>query len=165
MKLALEVAYVGNKGVNNQTGYNLNASFIPGSGNAGRPLFAKYGRSTNAVSVVGTSTWYNGLQLILDRKVSNGFFVTIAYTFSKGLNYAEDNDDLATSMSVALNKGRMSDNRTHVFTQSYIWALPFGKGKRWAQSGPLNWVAGCWESRGCSAPWPAPGSRPRSAAF
>jgi hypothetical protein len=29
-----------------------------------------------------------------------------------------------------------------------MWALPFGKGKRWAQSGPLNWIAGGWEIQG-----------------
>jgi hypothetical protein len=147
-KLALDVAYVGNKGVNNETGYNLNASFTPGSGNSGRPLFAKFGRSSDTVSVIGTSTWYNGLQFKLDRKVGSGFFLTTAYTFSKGLNYAEDTDNLATSINVQLNKARQSDSRTHVFTQSYMWALPFGKGKRWAQSGVANWVAGGWQIQG-----------------
>lgn len=38
-KLALDLAYVGNRGVNNQSDYNINASMVPGSGNNGRPLF------------------------------------------------------------------------------------------------------------------------------
>ncbi len=147
-KLALDAAYVGNKGVNNQTTYNLNASTIPGSGNNGRPLFAPFRRTTDVSVPVGTSTWYHGLQLKLDRRVGNGLFLTTAYTFSKGLNYAEDTDGVATSMNVALNKGHMSDNRTHIFTQSYMWELPFGKGKKFANSGPAMWLAGGWQFQG-----------------
>ena len=147
-KLALDVAYVGNKGVNNQSGINLNASLIPGSANNGRPLFSRFGRVTDTTGVVGTSTWYNGLQFKLDRKVSNGFFMTTAYTFSKGINFSEDVDGLLNNMSVGLNKARMNDNRTHVFTQSYMWSLPFGKGQKWAQGRVANWVAGGWQIQG-----------------
>jgi len=147
-KFALDVAYVGNRGVNNQTGWNLNASMRPGSGNAGRPLSALYGRNTDTTSVIGTSTWYNGLQMKIDRRVGDGLFITTSYTWSKGLNYAEDVDNLAIPMGVELNKGRMSDNREHVFTQSYMYSLPFGKGKKWAQSGPAMWIAGGWQVQG-----------------
>lgn len=147
-KLALDVAYVGNKGVNNETTYNLNASMVPGSGNNGRPLFQQFRRTADVNLPVGTSTWYNGLQLKLDRRVGDGLFLTTAYTWSKGLNYADDDSGLATSLNIALNKGRQSDNRTHVFTQSYMWQLPFGKGKKWANSGVANWLAGGWELQG-----------------
>lgn len=147
-KFALDLAYVGNKGVNNQSGININASTIPGSGNNGRPLFTRFRRVTDTTSVVGTSTWYNGFQMKLDRRVGDGFFITTAYTFSKGLNYTDDDGGLATPLSLQLNKGRMSDNRTHVFTQSYMWSLPFGKGKKWATSGAANWLAGGWQIQG-----------------
>ena len=150
-KLALDLAYVGNRGVNNQSGYNMNASMIPGSGNNGRPLFAAFRRVTDTTINIGTNTYYHGFQLKADRKVGNGFFLTTAYTFSKGLNFSEDVDGVATSMNLLLNKGRMADNRTHVFTQSYMWALPFGKGKKWAQSGPLMWVAGGWQVQGLAS--------------
>lgn len=147
-KLALDVAYVGNKGVNNQSGINLNASMIPGSANAGRPLFSRFGRVTDTTSVVGTSTWYNGLQFKLDRRVSNSFFLTTAYTFSKGINFTEDDGGLAIPLNLQLNRARMSDNRTHAFTQSYMWMLPFGKGQKWAQGRVANWLAGGWQIQG-----------------
>jgi hypothetical protein len=147
-KFALDVAYVGNKGVNNQTGFDINASMIPGSGNNGRPLFQQFRRVAATSLPVGTSTWYNGLQMKLDRRVGDGFFITTSYTFSKGLNYSEDDGGLAINMNTALNKARMNDNRTHVFTQSYMWSLPFGKGKRWAQSGAVAWLAGGWQIQG-----------------
>jgi hypothetical protein len=147
-KLALDIAYVGNKGVNNQTNYNLNASMIPGSGNNGRPLFQRFGKTADANVPVGSSTWYNGLQVKLDRRVGGSLFLTTAYTFSKGLNYADDDGGFATNMNKALNKGHMADNRTHLFTQSYMWQLPFGKGKKYANSGVAKWLAGGWEFQG-----------------
>lgn len=147
-KLALDVAYVGNRGVNNQSPWNLNASMRPGSGNAGRPLSALYGRNTDTTTPIGTNTWYNGLQVKLDRRVGDGLFLTTSYTWSKGLNYTEDDGGLAIPMNVRLNKGRMNDNRTNLFTQSFMWSLPFGKGKKWAQSGPAMWVAGGWQFQG-----------------
>jgi hypothetical protein len=147
-RLSLDVAYVGNKGTNNQTGYDLNASRIPGSGNNGRPLFQAFRRTTATNTSLGTSTWYNGLQFKLDRRVGDGFFITTAYTWSKGLNYSDDDGGLAINIAAFLNKGRQSDNRTHVFTQSYMWSLPFGKGKKWATSGPASWLAGGWQIQG-----------------
>jgi len=160
-KFALDVAYVGNKGVNNQTGTDINASMIPGSGNNGRPLFQAFRRVTSTSLPVGTSTWYNGLQFKLDRRVGDGFFLTTSYTWSKGLNFADDDGGLAIPMGPALNKGRMSDNRTHVFTQSYMWSLPFGKGKRYVQNGVANWLAGGWQIQGLfsamTGSWFSPG--------
>ncbi len=147
-KLSLDVAYVGNKGVNNQTSSNLNASLIPGSGNAGRPQFGQFRRTADTSMPLGTSTWYNGLQIKLDRRVGDGLFLTTAYTWSKGLNYADDDGGLGINMNPRLNKGRMGDNRTHVFTQSYMWTLPFGKGQRYANSGAAAWVFGGWQLQG-----------------
>ena len=118
------LAYVGNRGVNNQSDYNMNASMIPGSGNNGRPLFQQFRRVADTTISIGTNTWYNSLQLKLDRRVGDGFFLTTAYTFSKGLNYSEDNGGVAIPMNVALNKAHMQDNRTHLFTQSYMYDLP-----------------------------------------
>jgi hypothetical protein len=84
----------------------------------------------------------------LDRRFGDGLYLTTAYTFSKGLNYSEDTGGVAIPLSVPLNKAHMDDNRTHVFTQSYMYPLPFGRGKKWAQSGVAMWVFGGWEFQG-----------------
>jgi hypothetical protein len=34
------------------------------------------------------------------------------------------------------NRARAGFDRRHVFNQSYIWELPFGKQRKWLQSGP-----------------------------
>ena len=42
-----EVAYVGNRAEDDWNGENINAGFIVGADNAGRPLFVKFGRTGN----------------------------------------------------------------------------------------------------------------------
>jgi hypothetical protein len=39
-------------------------------------------------------------------------------------------------------------DRRHTFIQSYVYQLPFGKGRRWLQSGVGRWVAGDWQLNG-----------------
>ncbi len=150
-KFSLDVAYVGNRGVNNQTSYNLNASMIPGSGNSGRPQFASLGRVTNTNIPIGTNTWYNGLQMKLDRRLSDGIYITTAYTWSKGINFTEDIGGIAIPINVNLNKAQMSDNRNHVFTQSFMYELPFGKGKKFMNSGVGSHVFGGWQFQGLTS--------------
>ena len=41
-----------------------------------------------------------------------------------------------------------SRNRAHTFVQSYVYELPFGKGKKWFQSGVAQWIAGGWQLSG-----------------
>jgi Carboxypeptidase regulatory-like domain/TonB dependent receptor len=143
-----EVAYVGNHGVNNQSEFNTNASLIPGSGNAGRPFFQLFGRTGDVSTYLGTHTYYNGLQVKLDRRFSNGFMITTAYTWSKAINFAEDNGGVPIPLDVLINKARMSDNRTHVYTQSFMYDLPFGRGKQWMSSGFGNALLGGWQVQG-----------------
>jgi hypothetical protein len=141
-----EVAYVANHGVNNQSEFNYNASMIPGSGNNGRPLFALFRRTADVTTYVGTHTYYQSLQAKLDRRFSAGFMLTTAYTFSKGLNFSEDNGGIAIPMNVRINRARMNDNRTHTFIQSYLYELPFGRGKKWLnQSRAASVIAGGWQ--------------------
>jgi hypothetical protein len=139
---------VGNHGVNNQSEFNINASMVPGSGNAGRPLFQRFGRVGNVTSYIGTHTYYNGLQAKLDRRFSNGLMITTAYTFSKALNFSEDVGAVPIPMNLLLNKGQMSDNRRHVYTQSFLYQLPFGKGRAWGGNAFTNTVLGGWQVQG-----------------
>jgi len=36
-------------------------------------------------------------------------------------------------------------DRRHVFTQNYVYDLPAGAGKKFAQSGPAKWILGDWQ--------------------
>jgi hypothetical protein len=145
----LEAAYVGNHNVGVLTRQNINAGLVPGSGNAGRPLNAKFGRTTDTNIWMRTDTSYNGLQVKLDRRFSGGFLLTTAYTFSKAINLFDgDNGSLLVPAVISLNRGRADFDRTHSFVQSYIYELPFGPTKHWLQKGVGRWVLGDWQLNG-----------------
>jgi hypothetical protein len=84
----------------------------------------------------------------VDRRLTGGLFMTNSYTWSKGINFIEDDGGLAIPMSVALNRAQMADNRNHTFVSSYMYTLPFGKGQRYLTSGPGALILGGWELQG-----------------
>jgi hypothetical protein len=139
---ALEVAYVGNHIINDQLGWNYNAGSI-GGGQASQPFFQLYRRSQSVSIGVGQHQYYNAMQTKFDRRFSNGFMLTTAYTYSKTINF-----NTHQNFNLLLNKGRYDWDLTHVFTQSYVYDLPFGPGKKFAQSGPLRWILGDWQMNG-----------------
>ena len=103
---------------------------ILGAGAAGQPLYPKFGRTQDTnLHFVGVSTHYNGLQTKLDRRFSNGFQMTTAYTFGKSLGWQTDTGTPDYYIDMRRNYARLSYDRTHTFVQSYVYELPFGKGK------------------------------------
>ncbi len=148
-QFVLEAAYVGNHGSRYGTSRNINAGEVPGAGAAGQPLFRKFGIRTSVVDdYFPTDTDYHALQAKFDRRFANGFLLTTAYTFSKAIDYAGDNGGLFINTYPRLNRGRTNDNPTHTFVQSYIYEVPFGKGKRWLHSGVGRWALGDWQVGG-----------------
>jgi hypothetical protein len=149
--LTLDVAYVGNHGVGaSQVQYNLNASLIPGSGNAGRPEFATFGRTTDTTQYfVPFSSMYNSLQVKLNRSFKSGFQLTTSYTYGKGMGFQSGDDgglDFYTNQR--RNWARSDFDRTHTFVQSYVYELPFGPGKKWLNSGLTGNIFGNWRING-----------------
>lgn len=148
-KFTLDVAYVGNKGTRIPTVYNANAGMILGAGRDGRPLWAKYRRDADTnFRFIGTSNSYNSLQVKFDRRFSGGFSMTSAYTWSKAIDIANDNTGFSYYINPERSRGPADFDRRHMFNQSYIWELPFGKGKHWATSGPAGHVLGGWQVSG-----------------
>jgi hypothetical protein len=141
-----EAAFVGNHGIRILTsnGVNINASQIPGSGNAGEPEFVQFGRTAITTVPWFPPSYYDSLQLKLNRRFSNGLGVISSYAFGKSIDY-NSNTNL---IHLADNKGLATWDRRHIFTESVIYELPFGQGKPWAQSGVANWVLGGWQLNG-----------------
>jgi hypothetical protein len=149
--LTLDVAYVANHGVRaSQVQYNLNAGLIPGAGNAGRPEFAPFGRTTDTLQYFAPySSMYNALQVKLNRNFKGGFQMTTSYTYGKGMGY-QDGDDggLRFYTNQRRNWARNNFDRTHTFVQSYVYELPFGPGKKWLSSGVTGNIFGNWRING-----------------
>ena len=147
----LDVAYVGNHGVDSVVNYNLNLpTTVLGGGTASKPLNLKYGRTADTnIYWVGMSTHYNALQVKLNRRFTNGLAITTSYTWGKGMGYQTGDDGgLWTYYDQPRSYARTDFDRTQTFAQSYVYDLPFGVGKKWLSHGVAARVLGGWQING-----------------
>ncbi|MEX2261554.1 MAG: TonB-dependent receptor [Bryobacteraceae bacterium] len=98
----------------------------------------------------GHST-YHGATVKVERRMSNSWSFTTFYTFSKAID--QDSDDSAaggvTYYNRRLEKARSDYDVTHKWVTYWTWEMPFGRGKRWLNSGGvLGRVIGNWELNG-----------------
>ena len=152
LNLSLDVAYVGGHGVNIAASPNLNAGQVIGAGSAGQPFFAKYG-TTAAVTqfFAGFSTTYNSLQVKLDRRFVGGFRLTTSFTWQKAMDFQSGDDgglDFYAGQGIGRNYARADFDRTLNYIQSYIYELPFGKGKHFLTEGVAGKIVGGWQISG-----------------
>ncbi len=148
--LTAQAGYVATRSIR-QLGYlDINSGQIIGAGSAGRPLQALYGRSAPTTQVTGLgTTHYDSLQAGLQRRFSNGLQFEAGYTWSKAIGYGINSDSGPNYVQAlpyfAMNRLVMDYDRTHMLHVSQFWQLPFGKGKKFAASGPLAVLLGGWE--------------------
>ncbi len=155
-RLALNIGYVGNRGVHVPLQYNLNAVTDPafiGKGAAGQPYNQAYGITSSITEYFAqVSSNYNSLQVSLNRHFTRGVILTTSYTYGKALGFAEENGENSSGADYYVdfrrNYARTDFDRTHIFNQSIIYDLPFGKGRKFVQSGPASFIVGGWQISG-----------------
>jgi hypothetical protein len=150
--LSLDVAYVGGHGVNIASAVDLNAGQVIGAGSAGEPFFAKY-QTTAAVTQYfqGFSSTYNSLQVKFDRRFTSGLRLTTAFTWQKAMAVQSSDDgglSFYAGQGIDRNYARADFDRTLNFVQSYIYELPFGKGKHFLSEGVAGKIVGGWQVSG-----------------
>jgi hypothetical protein len=94
---------------------------------------------------------YHGATIKVERRLSGGWSLASFYTFSKAID--EDSDDSTangvTYYNRALEKARSDYDVTHKWVSYWTWEMPFGRGKRWLNSGGiLGHIIGNWELNG-----------------
>ncbi|MBI3208491.1 MAG: TonB-dependent receptor [Candidatus Solibacter usitatus] len=147
-QFTFEAAYVANHGVAIPTVYNLNAGLVPGAGANGRPLFQAFARNQDTnMRFVGTSSNFHSLQLKLDRRFA-GFLLTTAYTYGKAMGIGDDNGGYSYYVNPHRSYVRQGFDRTQTFVQSYVYDLPFGKGRGHLTTGPAAMLLGGWQING-----------------
>ncbi|HXJ93259.1 MAG TPA: carboxypeptidase regulatory-like domain-containing protein [Terriglobia bacterium] len=174
--LLLEVNYVGNNGKNLTGFFNANdpppgpGSICPDAGPtvctaaaiaAGtvkqRPSLADNSAPTLtslSENVNVATSHYNGLQVKLDKRFSNGMQALVTYAWSHLLDTPSgDNYGGSSSQNDACrfcDYGDSGNNYAHIFTGEWIYDLPFGHGRHYASN--LNWaedaLLGGWEFTG-----------------
>jgi hypothetical protein len=85
---------------------------------------------------------YNALQAEIRRRFSDGFY-QVNYTFQKTLADVPDDSQVRQSPyqdnnNPGLQYGRPDFDRTHTLNANMVYELPFGKGKRFLNSGGIT---------------------------
>ena len=95
----------------------------------------------------GHSTYHGGTAK-LEKRYSDGLFLSTFYTFSKAIDSQDGDNDgtgVAPIQNRGLEKGRAGYDRNHRFNFTVNYELPFGRGKKWAQTGWKKHVLGGFE--------------------
>ena len=87
----------------------------------------------------------------MNHRFSNGLLATTGYAYQKAMGFGSTTTGL-DSFHFYLNPARdyspVSWNRAHTFTQSFVYESPFGKGKRFLQTGIGGAALGGWQVSG-----------------
>jgi len=122
------------------------------------PNFQSIGTSC-CLENVGQST-YNAFQAKVERRFRNGLNLLASYTFSKTLTDADSSFPVFTGFNSnvfgAQNPYNLKDEKSlsyqdipHTFVMSYIYELPFGKGKKLlSKGGVVDKIVGGWQVGG-----------------
>jgi hypothetical protein len=143
----VEASYVGLIGTRNPVQQNLNSAG-PGVATAQLPEAILFGRTASTTYFdYMVSSAYHALQSKVQRRFAHGDLLTVAYTFSKSLDYA---NDLAfdNNIAIALNRGLSSFDRTHNLVISPVISTPFGRGRRYLNHGAPGLLLGGWQFNG-----------------
>jgi hypothetical protein len=150
--LVASMGYVGTKAINIVSGtqWPINNSPV-GTGNAGRPLFKKFGRSV-ATNILQpwTGSNYHSLQTSLERRFTAGLMLKTVYTWSHSIDNNSTDYTYYFALPEVMDRNRSSSgfDRRHNFRTAFIYELPWGPGKRWAKSGFAGAIIGGWQING-----------------
>ncbi len=104
-----------------------------------------------------TQSNYNSLQVRLEKRYSHGLQFEVAYTFAHSLDNASsaslgsvNNGDFLDQRYPNQNYGNSDFDVRQRFVFSYVYDLPFGRGKMFAKdaSGVVNQILGNWQMSG-----------------
>ena len=148
----LDVAYVGTRGKNIFVSRNINVP-LPGPGNVNerRPYFSLVPNIPTINQRSGDAeSWYNALQMKLDKRFSEGLQALVAYTFSRS-------EDTAFILHPAIETRAPSIGKAvdipHNLVVSWAYELPIGPGKRYLSggSGLMQGLLGGWAVNGITS--------------
>jgi hypothetical protein len=147
------VGYVGTHAVHLQNSEDLNYG-LPGGGTASQPLafLPDYSTSITALEPTGADK-YNSLQVLLNKRLSQGLIFQTAYTYSKDI--AETYSSCSTTTLCILVPQYINRNyytstldRTHHLILSATYDLPFGQNHAMANHGIGGAILGGWTLNG-----------------
>jgi hypothetical protein len=131
----VEATYVGTRGKNIFVSRNINVP-LPGPGDlASRRPFRDIAPNTPEINLRSgdAESWYDALQMKLDKRFSDGLQALVSYTFSRS-------EDTTFILHPAFETRAKSIGKAldipHNLIVSWAYELPIGPGKRFAAEGP-----------------------------
>jgi hypothetical protein len=155
----LEIGYAGSKGTKQYLFFNANqaaASADPNAPFAPRRPIPQIDSSISEIQSTGRSK-YNSLQVRAEKRFSHGLTFLAAWTWAHSLDLAssadlgaQNNGDFRNHLQPQWENANSDFDIHHRFVFSYLYELPFGRGKRFFgdASGLLNHVGGGWQLGG-----------------
>src|SRR6266852_2939548 len=149
---SLDIGYVGNRSRNLLTTFDIGSSGTGASRNAAGGFLGNVLLYSNVAS-----SSYNGLQMQLQKRLSKNIQGQVSYTYSRTIDNAIGligslGDSRSGGRSGPINpfnldadKGRSSLDIPHLLSADAIIDLPFGKGKRFWNSGHGNRLVSGWQ--------------------
>ncbi|MBA3762072.1 MAG: TonB-dependent receptor [Chthoniobacterales bacterium] len=139
-KFVIEAGYVGSMSTRLPILQNINA-VAPRADRpvttSDRPLAQRYGRTVDVLYAdFRASANYNALQTRIERRFRQGSRLSVAYTWSKALDYANI-FDLENDLDINANYGPSGFDRTHMFVAGHVIRLPFGRRQRFFNKGGI----------------------------
>jgi hypothetical protein len=178
-QMSMEIAYVGTRGLhlsrNGEDGLNLNQldpSYLSlgsalnqmvdnpfyGLGTGGffasprisrGQLLRPYPQFTDLIPLYssGASSNYHALQLSFSKRLSKGFLIDGNYTWAKNIEEGLTHQD---SYNLRADRALATIDIAHRFVISYLYELPFGKGRAFGGGAPgwANALIGGWQFNG-----------------
>jgi hypothetical protein len=146
----VEVGYLGSQGHRLERLYYLNQP-VPGTTSvAARAPYPELGIIQEVGNVIDSN--YNSASAKLTRRLSAGLTLLAGYTFSKSIDDGSGVRTIGTdgvhpqdSTCLSCERGLSIFDARHRFVSSILYALPFGKGRRFLSHGVAGGLAGGWE--------------------
>jgi hypothetical protein len=99
---------------------------------------------------------FNSLQFKVQQRLAAGLTTLLSYTWEKSTDTSSGwfgaengiggNSNVQNYHDIASNRGLSSYDIPQILTWAGVWDLPFGAGKRWANSGPAAAILGGWQT-------------------
>ena len=152
--LVVTADYVGTKGTHLSVLRNLNQQLFNAAG-VGTGVIPYPSLGPIEYRDNGGNSNYHGGELTLEKRFGRGFSFRTAYTYSKSIDYAQEHLAAGGTGSFTQNARDLHERRgpsdfdvRHRFVGSYIWELPFGRGRSYLREGALAHVLGGWRLSG-----------------
>ena len=161
-----QVAYVGTRGLRlwnhelgdlNQPPLPLDSNFSDDTGNFGKPYFSRLPDlcCIAPLDFPMFSMAYHALQTSLNKRFSYGLNLLASYTFAKNLGSADGNvgGNFQNIYTAASEKGPVQPDFRHRFVVSYLYELPFGRGKHFLNDAgrAVDLLFGGWQFSGITS--------------